>query len=274
MPTDCVSTNVVTNNMSTCTDARFAARSEIEIGLLTGCQDRPYAFGLSMALISKGVRLDVIGNEEVEGPEMHSTPRLRFLNFRGSRRGSINPAKKLSRLLIYYAKLMLYAARSDAKILHILWNNKFEFFDRTVLMLYYKLQRKKIALTVHNVNQARRDSKDSLLNRLTLKIQYRLSDHIFVHTPKMKDEMVASFGVPQKNVTIIPFGINNAVPQTDLTTADAKRDLSIHDNERVILFFGRMRPYKNLEHLLAAYQHLVLRHAPINAFQQVAQLRR
>lgn len=245
--------------MSTCTDARFAARSEIEIGLLTGCQDRPYAFGLSMALISKGVRLDVIGNEEVEGPEMHSTPRLRFLNFRGSRRGSINPAKKLSRLLIYYAKLMLYAARSDAKILHILWNNKFEFFDRTVLMLYYKLQRKKIALTVHNVNQARRDSKDSLLNRLTLKIQYRLSDHIFVHTPKMKDEMVASFGVPQKNVTIIPFGINNAVPQTDLTTADAKRDLSIHDNERVILFFGRMRPYKNLEHLLAAYQHLATR---------------
>src|SRR5271167_2775764 len=29
----------------------------IEIGLLTGCKDRPYAFGLAMALAAKGVSL-------------------------------------------------------------------------------------------------------------------------------------------------------------------------------------------------------------------------
>ena len=58
----------------------------IEIGLLTGCQDRPYAFGLAMALISKGVDLDIIGGDEIDSPELHTTPNLRFLNFRGSQR--------------------------------------------------------------------------------------------------------------------------------------------------------------------------------------------
>ena len=49
-------------------------------------------------------------------------------------------------------------------------------------MLYYRILGKKIVLTAHNVNAAIRDSKDTLLNRLTLRIQYRLADHIFVHT--------------------------------------------------------------------------------------------
>ena len=75
---------------------------------------------------------------------------------------------------------MLPAAQP--KIFHILWNNKFEFFDRTLLMLYYKLLGKKIVFTAHNVNIRKRDGNDSWLNRFSLKIQYQLVDHIFVHT--------------------------------------------------------------------------------------------
>ena len=56
-------------------------------------------------------------------------------------------------------------------------------------MLYYKLLGKKVVLTAHNVNTAKRDAKDSLLNRFTLKTQYQLADHIFVHTEKMSAEL-------------------------------------------------------------------------------------
>lgn len=228
----------------------------IEIGLLTGCKDRHYAFGLAMALISKGVDLDIIGSDEIDSPELHTTPNLRFLNLRGTQRNNANFAEKLSELLVYYAKLIRYAARSKPKILHILWNNKFEFFDRTILMLYYKVRGKKIALTAHNVNQARRDSKDSLLNRTTLKIQYRLCDHIFVHTQKMRSELCQEFGVAEKAVTVIRYPINNALPDTELTSAEAKRRLGLRDDERTILFFGRIRPYKGIEYLLDAFRLL------------------
>lgn len=228
----------------------------VEIGLLTGCQDRPYAFGLAMALVSKGVDLDIVGGDEIDSPELHTTPRLRFLNFRGDQKKQGNVAEKFWKLLDYYAKLIRYAARSKPKVLHILWNNKIEVFDRTILMLYYKAVGKKIALTAHNVNQARRDAKDSWLNRATLRIQYQLCDHIFVHTQKMKDELCHDFGVAEKAVTVIRHPVNDAFPDTELTPALAKRRLGLGDDEKAILFFGRIRPYKGIEYLLDAFRLL------------------
>ena len=229
----------------------------IEVGLLTGCKDRPYAFGLAMALAAKGVSLDIIGSDEIDSAELHRTPNLRFLNFRGSQNESESFPQKLLKLVDYYAKLMRYMARSKPKVLHILWNNKIEIFDRTVLMLYYKLLGKKIALTAHNVNQARRDSNDSWLNRGSLKIQYRLCDHIFVHTQKMKTELCQDFKVAENAVTVIRHPVNDAFPDTKLTPVEAKRRLGIREDEKAILFFGRVRPYKGIEYLLDAFRLLL-----------------
>jgi len=234
---------------------------EIEVGLLTGCQDRPYAFGLAMALVSKGVSLDIIGGDEIDSPELHVTRNLRFLNFRGKQTQESRFVDKLWRLVVYYARLIRYAARSRPRILHILWNNKIELFDRTLLMLYYKMLRKKVVLTAHNVNQARRDGNDSFLNHLTLRIQYFLCNHIFVHTKKMKEELCQDFGVSENKVTIIRHPINNAFPDTVLAPAEAKQVLGLRENEKAILFFGRIRPYKGIEYLLAAFRLLVGKHS-------------
>ncbi len=229
----------------------------LEVGLLTGGQDRHYAFGLAMALIANGLSIDVIGSDLVDGPEMHFTPRLRFLNLYGSMQDA-NVAVKITRIIVAYIKLVRYASTAKPKIFHILWNNKFQLFDRTLLMLYYKLLRKKVVLTAHNVNAGRRDAEDSLVNRLTLRIQYRLSDHIFVHTKKMKDELLQRFHVVNSAVTIIPYGINNAVANTDLTAVEAKERIGIRNGERTVLFFGAIKPYKGLEYLVAAFQKMAI----------------
>jgi hypothetical protein len=130
----------------------------LDAALLTGGCDRPYAYGLAMALISKNIRLDVIGSEVVDSPEMHTTPNLQFLNLwpRGSRNQKL--VGKAWRTLRHYVSLIRYAAAAQPGVFHILWNSKVEFFDRTLLMLYYKMLGKKITLTVHNVNKAKRDS--------------------------------------------------------------------------------------------------------------------
>ncbi len=228
----------------------------IEVGLLTGGRDRHYAFGLTIALLSKGVCLDVIGSDEIDSLEMHSASRLRFVNVYDTRLKGSSLVGKVCRVLLSYARLIRYAAIAKPRVLHILWHYKFQFFDRTVLMFYYKLLGRKIAFTAHNVNAGKRDSADSLLNRLTLKIQYRLIDHIFVHTQKMKDELVREFGVSKRAITVIPYGINNSVPDTDLTPHQAKLRLRIKDSEKTILFFGNIGPYKGVELLVAAFQRL------------------
>lgn len=229
------------------------------MALLTGGGDKPYAFGMAKELISKGVTLDFIGSDELDFPEFRGDARIHFFNLRGDQSPNVGVAKKIARICGYYVKLLSYAATAKPKLFHILWNNKFEYFDRSLLMLYYKLLGKKTVLTLHNVNTRKRDNDDSFLNRLTLKIQYRLADHIFVHTEKMKSEATQGFGIASGKITVIPFGINNAVPNTPLTCPEARQWLGIPSSARTILFFGNITPYKGLEYLLEAFQRISAR---------------
>src|SRR5262249_7080792 len=157
------------------------------------------------ALIAQGTVLDLIGSNDLDFPDFHGKPRVRFLNLRGDQRPEASLPRKILRLLTYYVRLITYAATARPRIFHIVWNNKFLHFDRTLLMLYYRWLRKRIVLTAHNVNAGRRDAYDTPLNRLTLRIQYRLADHIFVHTEKMKQELINEFGMQGGRVTVIPF---------------------------------------------------------------------
>jgi glycosyltransferase involved in cell wall biosynthesis len=241
------------------TDPKAETRCEVNVGLLTGGFDRPYAIGLATALASKGVLVEVIGSDQMDSPELHAATKVAFRNLQGNKQPNTRLAQRVVRVLIYYARLMCYTASPQPKLFHILWNNEFQFFDRTVLMVYYKIFGKKIVLTAHNVNAGKRDCNDSLLNRLTLRMQYSLSDHIFVHTNKMKRELIEDFGVGERATSVIPFGINNTVPHTDLSPREAKQRLNIKDDERTILFFGAIRPYKGLAYLTRAFRRLAIK---------------
>lgn len=232
----------------------------IAIALLTGGTDRPYVFGLATSLMSRGAVLDLIGSDELECPEFRDNVAINFLKLRGSQRSDVSFARKMSRVSMYYTRLICYASVAKPKIFHILWNNRFEAFDRTLLMLYYRLLRKKVVLTAHNVNAGKRDAEDTRLNRLTLAMQYRLADHIFVHTDKMKSELVKEFAVRADRVSVIPFGVNNSVPNTRLTSSGAKARLAIPGGDPAILFFGRITPYKGLEYLIPAFRQILARH--------------
>ena len=231
----------------------------ISVSLLTGGGDKPYVFGLATALIALGTAFDLIGSDELDIPEVHNCPAVNFLNLRGDQRPNVSVLRKCVRILVYYCKLIVYAATAKPRVFHILWNNKVEWFDRTLLMIYYRILRKKTVLTIHNVNAGTRDSNDSLVNRLTLRMQYALADHMFVHTDKMKAELVSDFGVGGDRVTVIPFGINNAVPNTSLTSAEARRRLGIGKSKKTILFFGNLAPYKGIEYLVAAFKQISAR---------------
>jgi glycosyltransferase involved in cell wall biosynthesis len=227
------------------------------VALLTGGDDRPYVLGLAPALTSKGITLDVIGSDDLELPELLNNSSVNFLNLRGDQCSDANLQSKMARVLRYYWRLLCYAATAKTKVFHILWNNKFELFDRTLLMLYYKLMRKRIVLTVHNVNMRKRDGTDTWLNRSSLRTQYRLSDHIFVHTEKMKTELVTDFHIDENKVSVIPFGINNTAPKTNLTCRDAKQILGIADSDKTMLCFGQIAPYKGLEYLVVAFAQVL-----------------
>ena len=227
------------------------------IALLTGGDDKPYVLGLAEALTLAGVPIDVIGSDDLTVPELLVNPRVGFLNLRGDQSSDAGFARKIKRILTYYCRLICYTATGQPKLFHILWNNKFELFDRTFLMLYYKLMGKRVVLTAHNVNRRKRDGTDSWLNRLSLRIQYQLSDHTFVHTDRMKKELVSDFAVSADQVSVIPFGINNTVPTTSITATGARRLLGIAESDKTILCYGQIAPYKGLEYLITAFARIL-----------------
>ena len=190
------------------------------------------------------------------GRRAETEPRIRLLNLRGPQNPDAAVAHKMIRVSRYYVRLLSYAWSSSATIFHILWNDKFELFDRTLLMMYYRLLGRKIVLTAHNINARKRDGRDSALNRLTLRIQYALVQRIFVHTTRMKEELIADFSVAPDKVVVIPFGINNTIPSTSLTSEQARAALQLLPNHKVMLFFGRLTPYKGLEFLVEALREL------------------
>ena len=231
----------------------------VRVSLLTGGDDRPYALGMASALVGQGISVDFIGSDKLDAPELHRTPLISFLNLRGDQTEEVPLRRKFVRILTYYARLAKYVIRSEPRIFHILWNNKFEHFDRTLLMLYYRLFGKRVILTAHNVNMRKRDGRDSWFNRFSLGVQYRLCHHILVHTPAMKDELVADFTIAPTRVTVIPFGINNTCPITALGRREVRERLGVGVDEKTLLFFGQIAPYKGLEYLTAATSELAKR---------------
>ncbi len=167
-------------------------------------------------------------------------------------RPDVSTLRKIARIAQYYVRLIVYAARARPRVFHVLWNNKFEYIDRTLMMLFYRLLGKRVALTVHNVNARKRDGANNWPNRLTLKCQYRLANHLFVHTEKMKAELQTEFGVPGDRISVIPFGINDTAPRTDISSAQARKRIGVQSSNKVLLFFGNIAPYKGLEYLVEA----------------------
>ena len=96
-------------------------KSEVEVALLTGGGDRPYAFGMATALMGNGLCLDIIGGDDLDSPEWHGTSQVNFLNLRGNQRPDASWASKVSRVLRYYVRLIRYASTARPKIFQGDW---------------------------------------------------------------------------------------------------------------------------------------------------------
>lgn len=224
----------------------------MKMTLVTGGKDPPYVLPLVRALADKGTVVDFLADEEMATPEILTNGNIHFLQVYQFADETAKLAQKLLRIIKTYLNLLRYCVCTDAQLFHLQWENKVVFFDRTVLNLFYKLLGKKLVYTAHNVNAGERDGSDSALNRFSLKFLYSIVDGIIVHTEKMRDELAASFKIRRDKVAVLPFGINDTAPITELSARDAKARLGLNGVHKTLLFFGNITRYKGLLHLVRA----------------------
>jgi glycosyltransferase involved in cell wall biosynthesis len=232
--------------------------NEMKVALLTGGQDQHYALGLLGTLQRKPVHIEFIGNNVMATSEVVRAGHVQFCNLVGDQGPDTSIRQKVLRVLQYYTRLVMYAAHTDVKLFHILWFRKFPYIERTLLNVYFKILGKKLVFTAHNIDdQARNGQKRSFVNKFSLMFLYNIVDHVLVHTSKMESQLIEEFGIAKEKITVVPHGINDVIPEARVTRLEAKQQLAFGLNDKILLFFGNIAPYKGLEDLIRALAELI-----------------
>jgi D-inositol-3-phosphate glycosyltransferase len=175
--------------------------------------------------------------------------------FRVLPRSSSLFAKAANTLRFYFLQIWFLISKNK-RVVHFQWLDRFIFADRIILPLVARLSGHRVVLTVHNINAGKRDNRDSIGNRISLRILYHLAHRLIVHTEKSKDELMAEFPIRESKIAVIKHGMNNRVTRTGIKTEDARKIFRIAENEKVILFFGNIGYYKGLDLLIDSFAEM------------------
>lgn len=106
----------------------------------------------------------------------------------------------------------------------------------------YKLRRKRVVFTVHNVLS----HETSRLFGVFSKWLFKLGDHFIVHTARNGEQLQAHYAIPARHISIIPHGRLAFQVQPHADREAIRHALGLNPEDKVILMFGAIRAYKGL----------------------------
>jgi glycosyltransferase involved in cell wall biosynthesis len=112
-----------------------------------------------------------------------------------------------------------------------------------------------VAWTIHNI--VTHDSRHRTLEIEFSRDLVALADRIHIHASRSLPEIEAHFQIPPEKVRIVPHGLHTSVYADLVTQAQARLELGLSDADDVLLFTGRLRPYKGLADLVSAFRRLL-----------------
>lgn len=120
------------------------------------------------------------------------------------------------------------------------------YFAPCYTIITKALKNTKVLFMCHNVFPHERFPMDRKLTKITLK----QGDYFTVHAQSDADDLKSILPDADMRVTVHPA--YNFFKQKDMTKDEARSILGIDKEEKVLLFFGLVREYKGLKHLLNA----------------------
>lgn len=112
----------------------------------------------------------------------------------------------------------------------------------------------KIIWTVHNIvdHEGKFKSTELFFNKLLIK----LCDKLIVHCQSAKTEIMKMYDKEDSSIEVIPHGSYIGLYENMITREDARRKLNIDIDDKVILYFGQVRPYKGIPELIDVFKRL------------------
>lgn len=137
-----------------------------------------------------------------------------------------------------------YIKRKKPDMVIIQWWHP--YFAPCYILLAKFMGKQNLTFVCHNVFPHERFPLDKKLTKLTL----RNGKHFIVHAKEEEAELKQIMPNPDSRVTPLPS--YNAFCFEHMTKAQARERLGLALDEKVLLFFGFVRPYKGLKHLIYA----------------------
>jgi len=217
-----------------------------------------YMIGFVNGLADNNVSVDVIDSEDTRDSFV-GIPNVRhysFIKWSGFKQPIY---KKIVRVLLYPFLLLFYLLFTNSDVIHMQWEGRqFKSFYRYFIPILCRVRRKKLVLTVHNVNAQCRDTgRTDAYTVKSLSYLYSHCDGLIAHTKSIKEELLDQFDLASERIHVVPHGSNNAVKTTALSCSDARQQLGLPKDAKVLLLFGGFRRSKNYELLISAMPQLL-----------------
>lgn len=176
----------------------------------------------------------------------------------------------LARDRVFFPILGPVIDRDGVTVVHVHWFDAYLLSDslpKTLLralsmlfeLLVVRLLGVSVVWTCHNVrsHETRYPRVEYVFKRIV--VGTSLCNHVFVHCEATKDELVATYDLrktAKSRMTVVPHGhyIDNYEDAVDRATA--QRRLGVEEAETVFLFFGLIRPYKNVVSLVRTFKQV------------------
>lgn len=140
-------------------------------------------------------------------------------------------------------------------ILHAQWWSFPLFFVYLTISACFKLKKKPVVFTVHNVMP---HEKSFLFFKMS-QLLFKLGDHFIVHSNINKRQMAGFYGIPMGKISVIAHGSLDFHRRKAADPKKIRKAFGIAPGQKVILIFGAVRPYKGIDTAIKAFAEVVVK---------------
>lgn len=210
-----------------------------------------YELGFANGLAENGRDVLLFGSDLTLTDGLH--PRVRCLNLRGSQDPRRPTWRKALDMVRYHLRLLGAVVRWRGAPIVCIGTPNPEWTVGVAEGLWFAAWGSSYSIVVHNVLPHEQHT-DTM--RRVHRLIWRIPRWLLVHTETTRTELLREFGIAPERVLLVPHGLNDAVPRSPLTRAQAKAALGVGADERTVLLFGRTGHYKGGDLVLDALPRL------------------
>jgi len=167
----------------------------------------------------------------------------------------------------YVVPILRGYRESSPDVIHVHWLHTFTLADsflltavKTVqlfleLLVVQLLTESAIVWTVHNRRE--HEKRWPLLEKYVRTVfVIGFCDRVIVHCPAAEEIIMDELYLPERarnRISVVPHGNYIDVYQNEISATEAKNRLGVSNDERVLLFIGSIRPYKQVPKLIDSF---------------------